>query len=88
LPDGEAVSVNRGLIRASSTVVKVATMVKNIRLTEGDSDFALGIEDFGSTPLTPKFIKKASTCSKSEPMCASEHSAETQVTTILCARKH
>jgi protein PhnA len=46
-------------IKGSSTVVKVGTKVKNIRLVEGDHDIDCKIEGLGSMQLKSEFVKKA-----------------------------
>jgi len=60
LKDGDAVTVIKDLkIKGSSSVVKVGTKVKNIRLIEGDHDIDCKIDGFGSMQLKSEFIKKA-----------------------------
>ena len=60
LHDGDSVTVIKDLkIKGSSSVVKVGTKVKNIRLIEGDHDIDCKIEGFGSMQLKSEFIKKA-----------------------------
>jgi protein PhnA len=60
LQDGDSVTVIKDLkIKGSSSVVKVGTKVKNIRLIEGDHDIDCKIEGFGSMQLKSEFIKKA-----------------------------
>jgi protein PhnA len=60
LQDGDSVTVVKDLkIKGSSSVVKVGTKVKNIRLIEGDHDIDCKIEGFGSMQLKSEFIKKA-----------------------------
>jgi protein PhnA len=60
LKDGDSVTVVKDLkIKGSSSVVKVGTKVKNIRLIEGDHDIDCKIEGFGSMQLKSEFIKKA-----------------------------
>jgi protein PhnA len=60
LQDGDSVTVIKDLkIKGSSSVVKVGTKVKNIRLIEGDHDIDCKIDGFGSMQLKSEFIKKA-----------------------------
>ncbi|HEX5371845.1 MAG TPA: zinc ribbon domain-containing protein YjdM [Aquabacterium sp.] len=60
LQDGDSVTVIKDLkIKGSSSVVKVGTKVKNIRLIDGDHDIDCKIEGFGSMQLKSEFIKKA-----------------------------
>jgi len=60
LHDGDTVSVIKDLkVRGSSTVVKVGTKVKNIRLVEGDHDIDCRIEGIGAMGLKSEFVKKA-----------------------------
>jgi len=62
LSDGDSVTVIKDLkVKGSSTVVKVGTKVKNIRLTDGGDghNIACKIEGFGSMNLKSEFVKKA-----------------------------
>lgn len=60
LQDGDAVTVIKDLkVKGSSSVVKVGTKVKNIRLIEGDHDIDCKIDGFGSMQLKSEFVKKA-----------------------------
>ena len=60
LADGDSVTVVKDLkVKGSSSVVKVGTKVKNIRLIEGDHDIDCKIEGFGSMQLKSEYIKKA-----------------------------
>lgn len=60
LKDGDSVTVIKDLkVKGSSSVVKVGTKVKNIRLIEGDHDVDCKIEGFGSMQLKSEYIKKA-----------------------------
>ena len=43
---------------SSSSVLKVGTKVKNIRLSEGDHDIDCKIEGFGPMKLKSEFVKK------------------------------
>ena len=46
-------------IKGSSSVVKVGTRVKNIRLVDGDHDIDCKIEGIGAMKLKSQFVKKA-----------------------------
>jgi protein PhnA len=60
LQDGDTVTVIKDLkVKGSSSVVKVGTKVKNIRLVEGDHDIDCKIDGIGSMGLKPEFVKKA-----------------------------
>lgn len=60
LSDGDSVTVIKDLkIKGSSSVVKVGTKVKNIRLIEGDHDIDCKIDGFGAMQLKSEFVKKA-----------------------------
>jgi protein PhnA len=60
LKDGDSVTVIKDLkVKGLSSVVKVGTKVKNIRLIEGDHDIDCKIDGFGSMQLKSEFIKKA-----------------------------
>lgn len=60
LQDGDTISVIKDLkIKGSSSVVKVGTKVKNIRLVEGDHDIDCKIDDIGAMKLKSEFVKKA-----------------------------
>ncbi|MEY4364341.1 MAG: hypothetical protein RLZZ24_1693 [Pseudomonadota bacterium] len=60
LQDGDSVTLIKDLkIKGSSSVVKVGTKVKNIRLIEGDHDIDCKIEGFGPMQLKTEFVKKA-----------------------------
>ena len=60
LQDGDSVTVIKDLkIKGSSSVVKVGTKVKNIRLIEGDHDIDCKIDGFGPMQLKSEYIKKA-----------------------------
>ena len=59
LQDGDTVTVIKDLkIKGSSSVVKVGTKVKNIRLVEGDHDIDCKIEGVGAMKLKSQFVKK------------------------------
>ena len=60
LVDGDTVTLIKDLkIKGSSSVIKVGTKVKNIRLIDGDHDIDCKIDGFGSMQLKSEFIKKA-----------------------------
>ncbi|WP_084400044.1 zinc ribbon domain-containing protein YjdM [Henriciella aquimarina] len=60
LADGDTVTVIKDLkIKGSSSVVKVGTRVKNIRLVEGDHDIDCKIDGIGQMGLKTEFVKKA-----------------------------
>jgi protein PhnA len=60
LQDGDTVTVIKDLkVKGSSSVVKVGTKVKNIRLVDGDHDIDCKIDGIGSMGLKSEFVKKA-----------------------------
>jgi protein PhnA len=61
LSDGDSVTVIKDLkVKGSSSVVKVGTKVKGIRLvSEGDHNIDCRIEGIGSMALKSEFVKKA-----------------------------
>ena len=60
LKDGDTVTVIKDLkVKGSSSVVKVGTKVKNIRLVEGDHDIDCRIDGIGAMGLKSEFVKKA-----------------------------
>ena len=59
LEDGDTVTVIKDLkVKGSSSVVKVGTKVKNIRLVEGDHDIDCKIDGIGAMKLKSEFVKK------------------------------
>ena len=59
LVDGDDVSVIKDLkVKGSSSVVKVGTKVKNIRLVDGDHDIDCKIPGIGAMQLKSQFVKK------------------------------
>jgi protein PhnA len=59
LHDGDTVTVIKDLkVKGSSSVVKVGTRVKNIRLVEGDHDIDCKIDGIGAMGLKSEFVKK------------------------------
>lgn len=60
LVDGDTVTVIKDLkVKGSSSVVKVGTKVKNIRLVEGDHNIDCKIDGIGAMKLKSEFVKKA-----------------------------
>lgn len=61
LQDGDTVTVIKDLkIKGSSSVVKVGTKVRNIRLVDGDHDIDCKIPGIGQMGLKSQFVKKVS----------------------------
>ncbi|GIP36037.1 zinc ribbon domain-containing protein YjdM [Paenibacillus sp. J2TS4] len=59
LNDGDTVTVIKDLkVKGSSSVLKMGTKVKNIRLIEGDHDIDCKIDGFGAMKLKSEFVKK------------------------------
>ncbi|WP_432740391.1 zinc ribbon domain-containing protein YjdM [Methylobacter sp. G7] len=59
LQDGDNVTVIKDLkVKGSSSVVKVGTKVKIIRLVDGDHDIDCRIEGIGAMKLKSEFVKK------------------------------
>lgn len=59
LRDGDSVTVIKDLkVKGSSTVVKIGTKVKNIRLVDEDHDIDCKIEGIGAMKLKSEFVKK------------------------------
>ena len=59
LQDGDSVTVIKDLkVKGSSTVVKVGTKVRNIRLVEGDHDIDCKIDGIGAMKLKSQFVRK------------------------------
>lgn len=60
LQDGDTVTVIKDLkVKGASSIVKVGTKVKNIRLVEGDHDIDCKIDGIGAMQLKSEFVKKA-----------------------------
>ena len=60
LNDGDTVTVIKDLkVKGSSSVIKVGTRVKNIRLVEGDHDIDCKVDGIGPMKLKSQFVKKA-----------------------------
>jgi protein PhnA len=59
LQDGDTITVIKDLkVKGSSSVVKVGTKVKNIRLVEGDHNIDCKIDGIGAMKLKSEFVKK------------------------------
>ncbi|MDH3974620.1 MAG: zinc ribbon domain-containing protein YjdM [Deltaproteobacteria bacterium] len=59
LNDGDTITVIKDLkIKGSSSVVKVGTKVRNIRLVDGDHDIDCKIDGMGAMKLKSEFVKK------------------------------
>jgi protein PhnA len=60
LQDGDTVTLIKDLkLKGSSSVIKVGTKVKNIRLIDGDHDIDCKIDGFGAMQLKTEFVRKA-----------------------------
>jgi protein PhnA len=60
LQDGDTITVIKDLkVKGSSSVVKVGTRVKIIRLVEGDHNIDCKIDGIGAMKLKSEFVKKA-----------------------------
>jgi protein PhnA len=61
LSNGDTIVVIKDLkVKGTSSVVKVGTKVKNIRLVEGDHNIDCKIAGIGAMQLKSEFVKKAS----------------------------
>ncbi|WP_313892138.1 zinc ribbon domain-containing protein YjdM [Psychrobacillus sp.] len=59
LNDGDSVTVIKDLkVKGTSSVVKIGTKVKSIRLVDGDHDIDCKIDGFGAMKLKSEFVKK------------------------------
>ncbi|GMK40465.1 hypothetical protein PCCS19_35210 [Paenibacillus sp. CCS19] len=59
LNDGDTVSIIKDLkVKGSSSVLKIGTKVKNIRLVDGDHNIDCKIDGFGAMKLKSEFVKK------------------------------
>lgn len=59
LNDGDTITVIKDLkVKGSSSVIKIGTRVKNIRLIDGDHDIDCKIDGFGAMKLKSEFVKK------------------------------
>jgi len=60
LSDGDTVTLIKDLkVKGSSSVLKVGTKVKNIRLVDSDHDIDCKISGVGAMKLKSQFVKKA-----------------------------
>ena len=60
LSDGDSVTVIKDLkVKGTSSVVKIGTKVKSIRLVDGDHDIDCKLDGIGSMQLKSTFVKKA-----------------------------
>lgn len=60
LTDGDTVTVIKDLkVKGSSSMLKIGTRVKSIRLVEGDHNIDCKIDGFGPMKLKSEFVKKA-----------------------------
>ena len=60
LNDGDTIVVIKDLkVKGSSSVVKVGTKVKNLRLVEGDHDIDCKVPGIGAMQLKSEFVKKS-----------------------------
>lgn len=59
LQDGDSITVIKDLkVKGSSSVIKVGTKVKSIRLIDGDHDIDCKIDGIGAMQLKSEFVKK------------------------------
>lgn len=59
LNDGDTITVIKDLkVKGTSSVIKIGTKVKNIRLVDGDHDIDCKIDGFGAMKLKSEFVKK------------------------------
>ncbi|MNO24523.1 hypothetical protein D3C76_143470 [compost metagenome] len=59
LNDGDSITIIKDLkVKGSSSVLKIGTKVKNIRLVDGDHDIDCKIDGFGAMKLKSEFVKK------------------------------
>lgn len=59
LSDGDSITIIKDLkVKGSSSVLKIGTKVKNIRLIEGDHNIDCKIDGFGPMKLKSEFVKK------------------------------
>ncbi len=59
LQNGDTVTVIKDLkVKGSSSVVKIGTKVKNIKLVDGDHDIDCKIDGFGAMSLKSQYVKK------------------------------
>ena len=59
LAGGDTIAILKDLkVKGSTTVIKVGTKVKNIRIVDGDHNIDCKIPGFGSMKLKSEFVKK------------------------------
>ena len=59
LNEGDSVAIIKDLkVKGSSSVLKIGTKVKNIRLVDGDHNIDCQIDGFGAMALKSEFVKK------------------------------
>ncbi len=59
LNSGDTITIIKDLkVKGSSSVLKIGTKVKNIRLVDGDHDIECKIDGFGAMKLKSEFVKK------------------------------
>lgn len=59
LADGDTITVIKDLkVKGSSSMLKIGTRVKGIRLVEGDHNIDCKIDGFGQMKLKSEFVKK------------------------------
>ncbi|WP_445490808.1 zinc ribbon domain-containing protein YjdM [Niallia sp. 03133] len=59
LNDGDSITIIKDLkVKGSSSVLKIGTKVKSIRLVDGDHDIECKIDGFGAMKLKSEFVKK------------------------------
>lgn len=59
LNDGDSITIVKDLkVKGSSSVLKIGTKVKNIRLVDGDHNIDCQIDGFGAMKLKSEFVKK------------------------------
>jgi len=60
LADGDSVTLIKDLkVKGTSSVAKIGTKVRNIRLVEGDHNIDCKIDGIGAMALKSEFVKKA-----------------------------
>ncbi|MED3553168.1 zinc ribbon domain-containing protein YjdM [Cytobacillus praedii] len=59
LNDGDTITIIKDLkVKGSSSILKIGTKVKNIRLVDGDHNIDCKIDGFGAMKLKSEFVKK------------------------------
>ncbi len=59
LADGDSVTIVKSLkVKGASSMLKIGTKVKNIRLVDGDHNIDCKIDGFGAMQLKSEFVKK------------------------------